>query len=78
MQEPTTTILNDSLLRLEQVMQITSLCRSHVYLLMGKGEFPTSITVGVRGARWSECAVRQWVADQLAKAITTATSENAA
>jgi len=37
MQEPTMTTLNDSLLRLEQVMQITSLCRSHVYLLMAKG-----------------------------------------
>jgi prophage regulatory protein len=58
----------DSLLRLEQVMSITSLCRSHVFLLIKKGKFPASITIGVRGARWSEQEVRQWVATQIANA----------
>ena len=44
----------NTLLRLEQVCSISSLCRSHVYLLMNKGGFHASITVGVRGARWVE------------------------
>jgi prophage regulatory protein len=58
----------DSLLRLQQVMAITSLCRSHVFLLIKQGKFPTSITVGVRGARWVESEVRQWVSNQIATA----------
>lgn len=58
----------DSLLRLEQVMSITSLCRSHVFLLIKEGKFPSSITIIVRVSRWSEREVRQWVADQIANA----------
>jgi prophage regulatory protein len=61
----------DNLLRLEQVMQITSLCRSHVFLLAKKGQFPASITVGVRGARWSEQQVRQWIAKQISSATSS-------
>ncbi len=49
----------DSLLRLEQVMSITSLCRSHVFLLIKEGKFPSSITIIVRVSRWSEREVRQ-------------------
>jgi prophage regulatory protein len=61
-------IPTDGLLRLEQVMSLTSLCRSHVFLLTKKGQFPSSITIGVRGARWSEREVRQWIANQIATA----------
>ena len=73
----TPTSTTDNLLRLEQVMQITSLCRSHVFLLAKKGQFPSSITVGVRGARWSEREVRQWIEAQIAIARTVPTEVRA-
>jgi prophage regulatory protein len=75
--DSTPTSTADNLLRLEQVMQITSLCRSHVFLLAKKGQFPSSITVGVRGARWSEREVRQWIAAQIASARTLPTNASA-
>lgn len=58
----------DNFLREKQVLDITTLCRSHLYLFIKQGKFPSSITIGVRGARWSEREVRQWVADQIANA----------
>ena len=73
MQGTSTPTSTDNLLRLEQVMQITSLCRSHVFLLAKKGQFPSSITVGVRGARWSEREVRQWIAERIASSRTVPT-----
>jgi prophage regulatory protein len=66
--ETSITNLNDSLLRLEQVMSLTSLCRSHVFSLIKQGQFPASITIGVRGARWSELEIRQWIATQIVNA----------
>lgn len=77
MQNDSTPTSTDNLLRLEQVMQITSLCRSHVFLLVKKGQFPSSITVGVRGARWSEREVRQWIAEQIAHSRTMPTNDSA-
>lgn len=67
----TTPTLNDKdrLIRLEEVMEITGVCRSVIYKLMKTGEFPPKITVGVRGARWSERLVRGWVVNKLSESI---------
>lgn len=63
--QPATT---DKLLRLEQVMELTSLCRSHVFSLIKKGQFPASITIGVRSARWSNNEVQHWISTQVLNA----------
>lgn len=54
---------------MEQVVEITGMCRSVIYKLMQEGQFPAKVTVGVRGARWSERLVRQWIATRIADAI---------
>jgi prophage regulatory protein len=77
MQNDSTPTSTDNLLRLEQVMQITSLCRSHVFLLVKKGQFPSSITVGVRGARWSEREIQAWIQQQIANSRTMPTNDSA-
>jgi prophage regulatory protein len=51
-------------------MRITSLCRSHVFALAKKGQFPSSITIGIRAARWSEREIHQWVQQQIANSRT--------
>jgi prophage regulatory protein len=68
---PTIETLNDRLIRLQQVLEITGLCRSVVYKLAKQGEFPTQVNVG-RSARWSERQVRRWVADKIQQAAVKA------
>jgi prophage regulatory protein len=70
MQDASTPTSTDNLLRLEDVMRITSLCRSHVFLLAKKGQFPSSITVGTRGSRWIEREIRAWIQQQIANSRT--------
>jgi len=72
---PTIETFNDKLLRLPQVLEISGLCRSVVYKLAKQGQFPAQVTVGVRGARWSEKEVRDWVADRLANARRATVTE---
>ncbi|WP_084080331.1 AlpA family phage regulatory protein [Edaphobacter aggregans] len=68
---PTIETFNDKLIRLPQVLEISGLCRSVVYKLVNQGQFPAQVTVGTRGARWSELEVRIWVADRLVNARRT-------
>jgi prophage regulatory protein len=53
------------LLRIEHVMERTNLCRSAIYLLQRNGNFPRSITIGKRSARWSEQDIQQWIDQQV-------------
>lgn len=53
-------------LRLEQVMEITQLCRSSIYQLQRSGEFPASVTIGKRGARFVESEVTAWMTARIA------------
>lgn len=48
------------LLHLKEVLNRTSLSRSHVYRLMGLGEFPRSVALGARVA-WVESQVEEWI-----------------
>lgn len=66
MQTSSIATLNDRLLRLHEVVAITGMCKSVAYKLCKSGEFPPQVKVGVRGARWSEHAVRQWVTARVA------------
>jgi len=54
--------INDRLIRLPEVMQLTGLRRSAVYDQMQRGTFPRSVKIGPRAATWSESAVRAWIA----------------
>jgi prophage regulatory protein len=65
-------ITADKLIRLEQVMELTALCRSHVFSLIKKGQFPSSITIGIRSARWSNNEIQQWIAARKMSARTPA------
>ena len=44
-----------------EVQRRCGLGRSSIYKLMGAGEFPAPLRVGIRGVRWRERAVRDWV-----------------
>jgi prophage regulatory protein len=53
------------LLHLREVLNRTSLSRSTVYRLMGRGEFPQSVALGSR-VSWVEGEVESWLQERIA------------
>ena len=53
-------LLNDRLLKLAQVMEITGLSKAMVYRLIGQGKFPEPCKPGGIASRWVESEVRTW------------------
>jgi len=55
-----TDLLNDRLLKLAQVMEITGLSKAMVYRLVSQGRFPKPCKPGGIATRWVESEVRAW------------------
>jgi len=51
----------DRMVRLPEVMEITGLSRSSIYLAVSKGKFPAQIKLGVRSTGWSLAQIDAWV-----------------
>lgn len=51
-----------SVLRLPQVMAITSLSKSTIYAMIALGEFPSQVRLGTRAVGWLADAIFAWVA----------------
>jgi len=49
------------LLKLDTVIEITTLSVPTIYRLMKKGQFPKQIMVSERSARWSESEVLEYI-----------------
>ena len=52
------------LLTLREVMQMTALSRSAVYVLMDTAQFPQPIRIGRRAVRWVEQEVLDFIASR--------------
>ena len=55
----------DAILRLPVVISRTGLSRSSIYAKMRIGEFPKSISIGIRAIGWMESEIQQWIADRV-------------
>jgi len=53
------------LIRINDVVAITSLSRSSIYRMVANGEFPRQINVGNRQARWSRVEIEEWCQEQI-------------
>lgn len=53
------------LLRLPQVMEVTSMRKSTIYALQAKGDFPRAVKLGSQSVRWVEDEVLEWLARRL-------------
>ena len=53
------------LLKLDTVIEITTLSVPTIYRLMKKGQFPKQIMVSERSARWSESEVLEYINEKL-------------
>ena len=53
------------LIKLDTVIEITTLSVPAIYRLMKKGQFPRQIMVSERSARWSESEVLEYINEKL-------------
>ena len=53
------------LIKLDTVIEITTLSVPTIYRLMKKGQFPKQIKVSERSARWSESEVLEYINEKL-------------
>lgn len=59
--------LDDRLLPLPAVMQMSGLGKTMIYRKMREGTFPKACKPGGASTRWSERELKDWVAEQLAR-----------
>jgi prophage regulatory protein len=48
-------------IRLPEVIRRTSHSRSSIYQLIGRGEFPRPIRIGLRSVAWVECDIDGYI-----------------
>lgn len=53
------------ILRLNQVKDRTGLSRSGIYQKMTDGDFPKSISLGLRAVGWLEAEVEKWIQERI-------------
>ncbi|WP_442789653.1 helix-turn-helix transcriptional regulator [Novosphingobium sp. SL115] len=56
--------VNDRLLRISEVIEITSLSRSQIYAMAKRGDFPKQISLGRKCSRWRGQDIAAWIAGQ--------------
>ncbi len=49
------------ILRLRDVLELTGLSRSEIYVRMGNGEFPVTVQLGLRAVGWRASDVYCWL-----------------
>jgi len=52
------------LIRLDTVLEITTLSVSTIYRLIAKGQFPQQIKISERSTRWSESEVLSYIEEK--------------
>lgn len=52
-------------IRLPEVLAMTGISRSTLYLLIEKGAFPGQISLGARSVAWVESEVRDWMESRI-------------
>lgn len=55
----------NKILKLNQVKELTGLCRSNLYKFISEGRFPKQINLSERSVGWSETEVNQWITDRI-------------
>lgn len=53
------------LIKLKEVMNLTSLARSTIYKYMGEGHFPKTVPLGDRSVAWVEDEVTDWILERI-------------
>jgi prophage regulatory protein len=57
--------MNTKILRLPEVMRLTGLGRSSIYIKISDGCFPKQIPLGVRSVGWLSNEIENWINRQI-------------
>ncbi|UUV43198.1 hypothetical protein RCCWILLIS_26 [Rhodobacter phage RcCWillis] len=57
--------MGERMIRIKDVVAITSLCRSQIYQLVREGKFPQQHRISHKVSVWSESEVNRWVDEKL-------------
>lgn len=57
--------MEQKILRLSQVKEITGLSRSTIYLRMSEGSFPKKIDLGARAIGWVSSEINHWIEEKI-------------
>ncbi|MCF7355542.1 AlpA family transcriptional regulator [Vibrio sp. CK2-1] len=55
------------LIRLKEVIALTSLSRSSIYKFISEGRFPKSVSLGDRAVAWIKEEVEEWIEARIAE-----------
>ena len=57
--------MEHQIIRLKDVIALTSLSRSTIYLRMVQGKFPKKINLGSRAVGWISSEVNEWIKERI-------------
>jgi prophage regulatory protein len=53
--------LGDRIIRIREVIKMTGLSRSSIYLLIKKGAFPAQVKLSLRSSGWFYQEIKNWI-----------------
>lgn len=59
--------MNETFLKIDQVIEMTKLSQSSIYRLEQLGQFPARIKLSERAIAWRESDIREWMATKSSK-----------
>ena len=57
--------MNERLLRIAEVMEITGMKRSHIYHAVRHYDFPRPLKLGPRASAWVESDIHKWIKSRI-------------
>ena len=54
------------LIRLKEVMSLTTMSKTTIYTYINKDKFPKPIPLGERAVAWVESEVQEWIEERIA------------
>lgn len=57
--------IRERFLRLPEVIKITALSRSSIYLNISENKFPKPINIGSRSVAWLESEINEWIQSRI-------------
>lgn len=60
--------MSERFMKLPEVMNITALSRSTIYLKASQGTFPQPIKLSERSSAWLESEIEQWIEERISVA----------
>jgi len=57
--------MNNKILKLANVIEITGKCRSSVYQQISEGTFPKQINLGPKSVGWIHAEIQEWIESRI-------------